>query len=231
MLAEYSSTVNKLSFVLGSQSPRRHLIFRENLGLKFQVVLSNFPEDILKSSCSGPEDYVSKTCFSKARDIILQHYPQVDAEASYPHIIVTADTIVVQGDEILEKPTSRENCRYILNKLSDRSHEVITAVSIAALLKPSSSSSASSISAYQISTFVEKSVVDFAKLSESSIESYMDTGEPFDKAGGYGIQGFGSSFVKGIRGCFFNVMGFPVHRFCAEIIPILIQFEKEQPFF
>lgn len=230
MLAEYSSTINKLSIVLGSQSPRRHQIFRDNLGFKFQVVLSNFPENIDKASCSSPDDYVRKTCFSKSRDIILQHYPLAPAVSSYPSLIVTADTIVVQGDEILEKPTSRDNCRYILNKLSDRSHEVITAVSIAALIN-SSMNTESSVGAYHIRTFSETSMVDFAKLSESCIESYMDTGEPFDKAGGYGIQGFGSSLVKGIRGCFFNVMGFPVHRFCAELIPILIQFEKEQPFF
>lgn len=75
---------------------------------------------------------------------------------------------------------------------------------------------------FRVKTFVESTEVHFCKLTEAVIAAYVDTGEPFDKAGGYGIQSYAGSFVEKICGCYFNVVGFPTHRFCAELSDMLL---------
>jgi len=89
----------------------------------------------------------------------------------------------------------------------------MTAVSIGMRIKDKS--------AFEIKTFVEKTEVYFSNLSNDSIEEYIKSGEPFDKAGGYGIQSQGGTFVEKINGCYFNVVGFPSHRFCIELLKLL----------
>lgn len=228
MLTQYSNTLAKLNIILGSQSPRRQQIFKENLGLsKFHIIVSKFEENLPKTN---PIDYVKKTSWMKAMDIISDQNNFIDD--ILPHIIITADTIVVQNNEILEKPT-KENCFLMLSKLSDNSHDVITAVTIATLkLKHERPiDTTDRCNSYDVATFTESTRVKFIELSNEMIQSYMKTEEPFDKAGGYGIQSLGSSFVKGIEGCYFNVMGFPVHRFCVEVIPYLMKIENEESYF
>jgi len=100
----------------------------------------------------------------------------------------------------------------MLKTLSGDSHEVVTAV---VLLTPGQEGASS---AYESRIFYETTQVTFADLTDDIIKSYVDTKEPMDKAGGYGIQGIGGSFVSGITGCYYNVMGFPLHRFCAELL-------------
>jgi septum formation protein len=111
-------------------------------------------------------------------------------------VIVAADTIVVLDDEIFGKPLDKQNAKQILQQLSGRTHEVITAVAV--------SGNAG------ILFDVCRTQVEFVVLSNADIDKYIATGEPFDKAGAYGIQGFGSMFVAGINGCYFNVMGLPI---------------------
>lgn len=116
-------------------------------------------------------------------------------------IIIGADTSVILGDEILGKPENKEEAREMLHKLSGNKHIVVTGVAI--------------ISPNKTITFEEETEVEFMPLDQFQtdlIESYINTDDPYDKAGSYGIQKGGAILVKGINGDFFNVMGLPVAR-------------------
>lgn len=114
-------------------------------------------------------------------------------------IILTADTTVVLGDRILNKPADAAQARAMLRDLSGRTHQVITGVAL--------------YSARGMDSFAEITEVEFRPLTETEIEAYIATGSPFDKAGAYGIQdGFGMTAVTGIRGDYYNVVGLPVAR-------------------
>ncbi len=114
-------------------------------------------------------------------------------------ILITADTVVILGREILGKPHSREEALTMLGKMQSRTHTVITGVTL-------SFADGRSVS------FSQKTEVDFDSLSEKEIEYYVDTYKPYDKAGAYGIQEWiGAAAIIGIRGSFYNVMGLPVH--------------------
>ncbi len=117
-------------------------------------------------------------------------------------IAVTADTIVVAGDQILGKPRDAEDAKAMLRKLSGRQHAVMTGLCVQAELAGKS----------EQFTAVEMTQVEFSVLSEAQIDWYAATGEPLDKAGAYGIQGYGSALVKSLSGCYYNVMGLPIHR-------------------
>lgn len=210
MLLAHKNVLSKLRIVLASQSPRRQQILQENLGLQFSVLKSDFQEDLPKSSFPLPCDYVKQTCKMKALDVINKVNANGGAD-----IIISSDTIVVLNNEILEKPQDAVHAKSMLQKLSGNIHEVLTAVTIA--IKGESSD----INGFVLHTFCESTTVQFAQLSDRVIDSYILSGEPFDKAGGYGVQGLGSSLVCGMSGCYFNVMGFPVNRFCQEVLPFL----------
>ena len=114
--------------------------------------------------------------------------------------MIAADTVVLVGQEILPKPNDAEDARRMLRLLSASTHEVLTGLFV--------------IRAYDGISFthVERTRVEFNRLSETDIDSYIQTKEPFDKAGAYGIQGVGGRFVRRIDGCYFNVMGLPLSR-------------------
>ncbi len=122
------------------------------------------------------------------------------ARAGAHGIVIAADTTVVAGGQMLGKPENREDARRMLRLLSGQTHEVLTGISV---IRSSDGYAAS---------HVEITCVSFAKLSESEIEEYISSGEPFDKAGGYGIQGIAGRYVTRIEGCYFNVMGLPLSR-------------------
>lgn len=111
--------------------------------------------------------------------------------------VLSADTVVHIEDEILDKPSDADEARRFLNRLSGTEHGVVTAVWL--------------FDGKDEHTTWRRTLVNFAKLSPSTIEAYIETGEPFDKAGGYGIQGVGGTMVSRIDGCYFNVMGLPIH--------------------
>ena len=127
-------------------------------------------------------------------------------------IIVGADTIVVYNNKILEKPKNKEDAYKMLTALSGRNHEVISGVNI-------------KIGNQQI-TFNENTKVYFKELSSTEINWYLDSGEPFDKAGSYGIQGLGRILISKIEGCYFNVVGFPIHRFYIELKALMEKWEN-----
>ncbi|CAI7930439.1 unnamed protein product [Closterium sp. NIES-54] len=110
--------------------------------------------------------------------------------------------------ELLEKPASKEDAIRMLSLLSGRKHRVFTGV---ALVLPAVTGTSCQLSLVR-PTFFQCSYVEFASLSRAEIEAYVATGEPMDKAGGYGIQGLGGCLVKAINGCYFNVMGLPLNR-------------------
>jgi len=122
-------------------------------------------------------------------------------------IVIGCDTVVILDDEIMGKPKDREDAFRMLRKLSGEVHSVMTGVSL--------------YYNTQTTVFTTETKVEFYTLSDAEINAYLDTGEPFDKAGAYGIQGKGSLLVRGIEGDYFNVVGLPV----ASLSRNLKQFE------
>lgn len=119
-------------------------------------------------------------------------------------VLITADTVVILDGEILGKPSSREDAIEMLSKMQNRTHTVVTGVTLS--------------TAAGWTTFSQSTEVDFDSLSREEIEYYVDNYKPFDKAGAYGIQEWiGAAAIKGIRGSFYNVMGLPVHALYLEL--------------
>ena len=230
MLASYSTVLEKLSIVLASQSPRRASILKNNLGLNFEIVVSNFAENIDKSTCPSPHDYVLQTAHMKASDVALSLIDKQKQLKLLPDLIISADTIVVRDNAILEKPENEQAARDMLNSLSGRSHKVLTGISIyykntSFLSDLSNTNTNTQPEYYSYEDFVQETTVKFTNLNDNIINAYVATGEPMDKAGSYGAQGLGSSLVKSFDGCYFNVVGFPVNRFCIELIQILERYK------
>jgi septum formation protein len=114
--------------------------------------------------------------------------------------VIAADTIVLAEGQILGKPRDAEDARRMLRLFSGKTHEVLTALSVI------------NVPAAKEALHVEKTRVEFLKMSEEEMETYIQTGEPLDKAGAYGIQGIAGRFATRIEGCYFNVLGLPLSR-------------------
>ena len=171
--------------VLASRSPRRSQIL-SLAGIPFDAVPSDAEE---RNGSADPGAIVLHHSAAKASLV---------SEAMPGRIVLGADTIVSVGSEVLGKPADRRDALRMLSILSGRWHEVLGGVTILG-------------GAFPVS-FCEVSRVRFRDLPRSEMEAYVDTGEPADKAGAYGIQGYGSVLVDRIEGCFFNVMGLPLAR-------------------
>ncbi len=169
--------------VLASQSPRRSELLRQ-LGVQFSVLSVDVPE--CRAVGEGPQAYVSRLAGDKAA--------AGGVKTSLP--VLGADTIVVVDDEVLEKPKDREDFERMMALLSNREHRVVTAV---ALWHNGQSDSV-----------VCQTVVRFTPVTEALRDRYWASGEPRDKAGGYGIQGFGAALVAHIEGSYSNVVGLPL---------------------
>jgi septum formation protein len=181
-----------MKLVLASASPRRAEILR-NAGFAFEVFPTNVDESRFPGE--GAKDYVLRLASSKAR-VAAEEI----AKRGEQTIVIGADTVVVLGSQILGKPESAEDARWMLRSLSGQSHEVLTGISL--LSTPEN----------QRASHVETTRVSFLPLSEADIRDYLATNEPFDKAGAYGIQGIAGRYIPRIEGCYFNVMGLPVSR-------------------
>ena len=165
---------------LASSSPRRRQLL-EMLGISIQVVAPNIPE--VRRVSETPVDYVERLAREKAMSVP-------------GGLVLGADTTVVIRDEILEKPTDTADALRMLRKLQGRTHQVVTSVALVA-----------GEAIYQATDVTN---VVFRRLSDSFLQAYVNTGEPMDKAGAYGIQGFGAALVERIEGDFFSVMGLPL---------------------
>jgi len=180
-----------VKLILASASPRRAEILR-NAGIPFDVRAILLDETRRPGELRG--DYVRRLALSKARAAANESGEVGDC------LFIGADTIVVAGDEILGKPTSEADARRMLRLLSGAVHEVHTGLAV--VRRPG----------VMEGIIDETTRVTFAPLSDEEIESYIATGEPFDKAGAYAIQGIAGRYITRIDGCYFNVVGLPLAR-------------------
>jgi len=186
--------INERNIILASKSPRRKELL-ENIGLKFSVKPAETDE--VHRGVEGFGNIVM--------DIAEQKGEAVKELMFHERLIIASDTIVVINEHILNKPDDRDHAFEMLRTLSGEVHSVFTSLYVTdAYLKKT------------IKEFTETKV-EFYKLTDEQINAYLDTHEPFDKAGAYGIQGYGSKFIKKIDGCFFSVMGFPVPLFSQKM--------------
>ena len=172
--------------LLASKSPRRREILA-SAGIAFQVRFGREVEEVLRAG-ERPLEYVCRLAREKAEAV----------QTNGDQIVLGADTIVVAGDMVLEKPTDAADAARMLRILSGRDHEVITGICLL-------NSGAEVVDA-------ETTRVHFASLTDEEIADYVQSGEPMDKAGAYGIQGLASKFIDRIEGDYFNVVGLPVAR-------------------
>ena len=175
--------------ILASSSPRRKMLLQQ-IGLTFDVLVSNIDERL--DHDLPPERIAEQLAFEKAQAVA----------ASCPNALVLgADTIVVDERHILGKPANAADAYRMLAHLSGKTHQVITGLALIS-------------TAHSPQTILmrhETTDVKFAMLTPRDIERYIETGEPLDKAGAYGIQGKGAMFVEWIHGCYNNVVGLPLY--------------------
>jgi len=181
-----------LKLILASASPRRAEILR-NAGIRFEICSTDVDESRLDNE--SPSDYVRRLALAKAVSAADKN-PNLGADV----LIIGADTVVVVDEAILGKPESSDDAKRMLRSISGRVHEVHTGL---ALLQNSG---------MQQRVVEEITRVHFAYLTDQEIADYLATGEPFDKAGAYAIQGLGGRYISRIEGCYFNVMGLPLAR-------------------
>ncbi len=178
-----------ITLILASASPRRKELL-QSTGLSFITKTSDFAE--FPEENELPSDYVQRNAVGKARTIAVAE--------SGNSIVLGADTIVVSFDnKILEKPQNKDHAYEMLQALSNKSHEVMTGI---ALCK--------SISGEVLISETITTQVHFRKIDKLELMKYIDSGEPFDKAGAYGIQGNAAGFVNSVLGSYTNVVGLPL---------------------
>lgn len=179
------------NLILASASPRRKELL-ELAGFEFDIITADVDE-VLDASLT-PSQLVMSLAFQKASAVAAEHKLST---------VIGADTVVVLDGKVLGKPHSSDEAKAMLGELSGRTHEVYTGVCL--------------IKGDKVHHFFECTKVSFYPLEGELIDTYVASGECSDKAGSYGIQGKGCVLVKGIEGDYFNVVGFPVARFCREI--------------
>jgi septum formation protein len=189
--------ITKKKIILASQSPRRKA-FLEELGLSFRTIASSLDET--REEGESPQTFVDRMACEKAKDV-CKRYPDA--------WILSADTIVYIEDKVFGKPESEEEAIEMLMTLSGREHNVMTGYCLAS---------------YGLNINIVERVrtrVRFVEFSKEIARAYVQTGEPLDKAGSYGIQGKGGALVEGINGSYSNVVGLPL----AETLALLQKFD------
>lgn len=194
-----------MKLILASASPRR----RELL----QVITKDFEVSTADVDERAIEDEIMKgegDMLSKAKELVLKlslsKAQAVFDKSSEDSVVIGSDTCVVTADEIMGKPVDKDDARRILRKLSEAEHYVLTGVCI--------------YSKDKIENFYESSLVRFNELDRyqiENIERYIETREPYDKAGAYGIQGNAMILIKGIEGDYYNIMGLPVNALARKL--------------
>ncbi len=194
-----------MKLILASASPRRAEVLRD-AGIPFEVIPAHVDEALRPNET--PDELVGRLAEAKARFVAAR-----TADPAEPALVVGADTEVVVDGQVLGKPASAEDARSMLRRLSGRTHGVVTGLAVIHL--PDGAAR----------TARETTLVTFAPLSEQEIEDYVASGEPFDKAGAYAIQGRAGRFVRRVEGCYFNVVGLPL----AQLYRILREFSWPSP--
>jgi septum formation protein len=183
-----------MRLILASTSPRRAQILRD-AGLAFSIISSAVDETPIPGEAPG--ELVLRLANAKAE--------LVAARSVGPAMVVAADTVVVLEGQILGKPRSTDDARHMLERLSGRTHSVVTGVSLIRLPD------------VEQRAFVETTLVHFDRLSANEITRYLATDEPHDKAGAYAIQGRAGRYIPRIEGCYYNVVGLPLARLLSEL--------------
>jgi len=187
----------KSRFILASKSPRRYELLKQ-VGLDFDVIPGGIEEDYIKGE--SPRKHVLRLAEAKALDVGNQ-YPD--------RWVIAADTIVYVDHSVLGKPKDREEAKKMLRRLSGREHRVLTGFSVHNLEEGKGDRE------------TVQTAVKVKRLTQPEMDWYMKTGEPFDKAGGYAIQGIGSFMIESIKGSYTNVVGLPI----CELIQMLSRLE------
>lgn len=177
-----------MKIVLASKSPRRREIL-ENLGLKFDIVVADADES---SDIREPQRLVETLAARKGR-AVLEKLDGNDEET----LIIACDTLVYADGEFLGKPRDKADAERMIRKLSGNSHSVVSGIYLC-------------FCGREVTAAAETRVI-FDPLTEAEIEAYLNTSEPYDKAGAYAIQGKAGVYIKGIEGDYFNVVGLPVN--------------------
>jgi septum formation protein len=186
-----------MKLILASASTRRAEILRD-AGFSFVVLSSAVDETPFPGESAN--EHVQRLSEAKAE--------LVAARAIGPAIVIAADTVIALDGLVLGKPRSTDDARHMLEKLSGRTHSVVTGVALIRL--PDAARR----------TFVESTLVHFAALSSEEIIRYLATGEPHDKAGSYAIQGHAGRFVPRVEGCYFNIVGLPLSRLYRALVDL-----------
>lgn len=172
--------------ILASKSPRRKELL-ELLGFDFDVISSEVDE--VSSEDLSPEEMVKALAYQKAKAVFETHSDNV---------VLGSDTIVVVDDEILGKPKNEKQAKEMMLKMKDREHQVITGVAV--------------LSKKEEIIFSDISNVHFNDIEEAEIDRYVKTDEPYDKAGGYAIQGWAARYISAIEGNYYTIMGLPLDK-------------------
>lgn len=176
-----------MRIILASKSPRRKEIL-ENLGLKFDIIVADADE---RSDERDPKQRVAALAAIKGRAVL-------DAlEDKNDTLVIASDTLVYAEGEFLGKPRDREDARRMIGLLSGRSHSVVSGIYLFYNGKEVLSA--------------DETLVTFDRMTDGEIESYVSSDEPYDKAGGYAVQGLASLYISGLEGDYFNVVGLPVN--------------------
>ena len=215
-----------MDIILASGSPRRRELL-SRVQLEFTVISVDIDETPYQDE--SPKDYIIRMVAAKAEaatkqlNIVLKNTGADVSDASESLILLTSDTIGVlpDGKTVLVKPNNREDAYHMWQQMSDSTHEVWTAVQATQLSLPSKHLDAFEteqvwkiINQQQI---IERTEVTFVALTKEMMSEYWDSGEPADKAGGYGIQGLGAAWVSRINGSYTNVVGLPLAQTLALI--------------
>lgn len=193
--------------VLASASPRRKQLLEE-AGVSFRVQVSDADETLDAEVLAHPEQACIQLAERKASAVVDD---LVEQGVCGKVAVIGSDTMVVLDNRIFGKPEDEQDARAMLRELSDRAHQVITAVSVWEIERENGVDAAVSHR-----SFADITLVRFLDLTEQRITEYLATGESFDKAGAYGIQGYGGALVEGIEGSMDTVIGLPAKRLLEE---------------
>lgn len=186
--------------ILASNSPRRKELL-EKYGIEFSVTVSKADENIKEYNSAS--DFAVKASLAKAEAVLNKIKANKDFLKN-DYIIIAADTVVTLNNIIYGKPKSKDDAFKILSELSGKTHYVISGVTIIKNIKKENN-----LKTY---SFFDKTEIKFKNINFKEIDEYIKTGEPFDKAGAYAIQGKAAKFVESINGDFENVVGLPVYK-------------------
>ncbi len=182
-----------MKIILASKSPRRKEIL-ENLGLKFDIITADADES---SDITNPDKLVTTLAERKGRAVVEKLDDKSD------RLVIACDTLVYADGEFLGKPKDRSDAERMIKLLSGKKHLVVSGIYLC-------------LNGKEVTAAAQTGVV-FDEMTDSEIAEYINSPEPYDKAGGYAVQGLASVYISGLEGDYFNVVGLPVNLLCKTL--------------